>query len=81
MAHYCLERWTPGHPDWYHNLKANPKVTVEVGAERLQVVAKELSGEERSFVWPRIVEESPAAGSFQARTSRTIPVLKLTRED
>ncbi len=54
---------SPRHPAWYHNLKVNPKVTVEVGTERFQVVAKELDGAERSLVWPRIVEESPAAGS------------------
>ena len=72
---------SPRHPAWYHNLKVNPKVTVEVGTERFQVVAKELDGAERSLVWPRIVEESPAAGEFQGRTSRTIPVFMLTRQD
>jgi deazaflavin-dependent oxidoreductase (nitroreductase family) len=71
----------PGQPAWYHNLKANPKVTVEVGTETFQVVARELDGEERSGVWPRIVEESPAAGEFQVRTSRTIPVFTLFRQD
>jgi deazaflavin-dependent oxidoreductase (nitroreductase family) len=70
-----------GHPAWYHNLKANPKVTVEVGTESFQAVAKELDGEERCLVWPRIIEESPAAAKFQSRTSRTIPVFTLTRED
>ena len=72
---------SPRHPAWYHNLKVNPKVTVEVGTERFQVVAKELDGAERSLVWPRIVEESPAAGEFQGRTSRTIPVFMLTRQE
>ena len=72
---------SPRHPAWYHNLKANPKVTVEVGTERFQVVAKELDSGERALVWPRIVAESPAAGGFQGRTSRTIPVFTLTRED
>jgi deazaflavin-dependent oxidoreductase (nitroreductase family) len=72
---------SPEHPAWYHNLKANPKVTVEVGTERFQVVAKELDDEERSRVWPRIVAESPAAEGFQRRTLRTIPVFMLTRQD
>jgi deazaflavin-dependent oxidoreductase (nitroreductase family) len=72
---------SPEHPAWYHNLKAHPKVTVEMGTETFQVVAKELDSEERAIVWPRIVEESPAAGEFQRQTSRTIPVFILTRED
>jgi deazaflavin-dependent oxidoreductase (nitroreductase family) len=71
---------SPKHPAWYHNLKANPKVIVEVGAETFQVVASEMEGDERSLVWSRIVADSPAAGEFQERTSRTIPVLMLTRQ-
>lgn len=72
---------SPVHPAWYHSLRANPNITVEVGTETFRVVATELDPEERSAVWPRIVEEWPAAGEFQARTSRTIPVFMLTRED
>ena len=55
-------------------------VTVEVGAETFQVVAQELEAEARSLMWSRIVEYSSAAGEFQARTSRTIPVFMLTRQ-
>lgn len=69
------------HPDWYHNLKAHPKVTVEVGTETFQVVAHELDGAARSIVWPTVVAASPAAGEFQRRTTRLIPVFLLTRED
>jgi deazaflavin-dependent oxidoreductase (nitroreductase family) len=69
-----------GHPAWYHNLKHHPRVTVELGTERVPVVAEELSPEERSLVWPTIVEQSPAAEEFQRAISRTIPVFVLTRE-
>jgi deazaflavin-dependent oxidoreductase (nitroreductase family) len=72
---------SPRDPAWYHNLKASPNITVEVGTETFQVVAKELDREERTLVWPWIVAESPAAGRFQGQTSRTIPVFMLTRED
>jgi deazaflavin-dependent oxidoreductase (nitroreductase family) len=68
------------HPAWYYNLKANPKIMVEVGAETFQVVAEELDPAARSVVWPAIVEQAPAAGEFQSMTSRTIPVFILTRE-
>jgi deazaflavin-dependent oxidoreductase (nitroreductase family) len=69
------------HPAWYYNLKAHPRVTVEVGSERFSVVAEELDAEARSLVWPTIVEQSPAAGEFQRTITRSIPVIVLTRED
>lgn len=70
----------PRHPAWYYNLKANPKITVEVGAETFRVVAEELETAARSVLWPTIVEQAPAAGEFQSMTTRTIPVFILTRE-
>jgi deazaflavin-dependent oxidoreductase (nitroreductase family) len=69
------------HPPWYYNLKAHPRVTVELGAERFCVVAQELDAAARSLVWPTIAEQSPAAAEFQRTTSRIIPVLVLTREE
>jgi deazaflavin-dependent oxidoreductase (nitroreductase family) len=71
---------SPGHPAWYYNLKANPKITVEVGAETFRVVAEELDTAARSALWPTIVDQAPAAGEFQNMTIRTIPVFILTRE-
>jgi deazaflavin-dependent oxidoreductase (nitroreductase family) len=68
------------HPAWYYNLKANPEIMVEVGAEMFRVVAEELDLAARSVVWPTIVEQAPAAGEFQSMTTRTIPVFILTRE-
>lgn len=69
------------NPAWYHNLKANPKITVEVGTETFRVVAEELDTAARSVLWPTIVEQAPAADEFQSMTTRTIPVFILTRED
>jgi deazaflavin-dependent oxidoreductase (nitroreductase family) len=68
------------HPAWYYNLKANPKVTVEVGAETFRVMAEELDTAARSALWPAIIAQAPAAGEFQNMTTRTIPVFILTRE-
>jgi deazaflavin-dependent oxidoreductase (nitroreductase family) len=70
---------SPRHPAWYYNLKANPEITVEVGAETFRVMAKELDTAARSVLWPAIVEQAPAAGEFQKLTTRTIPVFILTR--
>jgi deazaflavin-dependent oxidoreductase (nitroreductase family) len=69
------------HPAWYYNLKAHPKVSVELGTERFSVVAEELDSEARSLVWPEIVAQSPAAGEFQRTITRRIPVFVLTRQD
>jgi deazaflavin-dependent oxidoreductase (nitroreductase family) len=71
---------SPRHPAWYYNLKANPKITVEVGAETFRVTAQELDTAARTAAWPTIVDRVPAAGEYQNMTTRTIPVFILTRE-
>jgi deazaflavin-dependent oxidoreductase (nitroreductase family) len=71
---------SPRHPAWYYNLKANPKVRVEVGTQTFLVVAEELDTAARTAAWPTIVDQAPAAGKFQEMTMRTIPVFILTRE-
>ena len=69
----------PRNPDWYHNLKAHPRTTVEVGAETFAVDVQELTGDERSAVWQRVVAAMPGFGAYQEKTTRQIPVLALTR--
>ncbi|MGL5858978.1 MAG: nitroreductase family deazaflavin-dependent oxidoreductase [Angustibacter sp.] len=69
----------PTNPDWYHNLRANPRVEVEVGAETFPVDVVEISGTERAAAWERIVAAMPGFGDYQRGTERTIPVLALTR--
>jgi len=72
---------SPAHPDWYRNLKASPRITVEVGAQGFTVLAEELDGTARAELWPRLVAWAPDLGEFQARTARRIPVFMLTRQD
>ena len=72
---------SPRHPSWYYNLKANPRVTVEVGGDTFRVVAQELDPARRTAIWPRIVEWAPSAAEFERLAARTIPVFILTRED
>ena len=69
---------SPRHPDWYHNLKANPVITAEVGAETLTVVAEELDAAARAELWPALVARFPTVGVYQAGTARQIPVFLLT---
>jgi len=69
---------SPSHPAWYHNLKANPVITAEVGARTLTVVAEELDDSARAELWPQLVARSPTVGTYQATTARRIPVFILT---
>ena len=72
---------SPTHPDWYYNLKANPRIEVEVGTETFTVLARELDGAARAGLWPKLVAEFPDVGRHQAKTTRQIPVFMLTRPD
>ena len=72
---------SPDHPDWYYNLTAHPKITVEVGTQTLTVLAEELGHAARAELWPKLVAETPALGEFQAKATRQIPVIMLTRQD
>ena len=69
----------PTHPAWYHNLKANPKIDVEVGTQRYTVVAEELPRPERDEFWKRVVAERPGFGDYERKTDRVIPLVRLTR--
>jgi deazaflavin-dependent oxidoreductase (nitroreductase family) len=68
------------HPGWYDNLKANPRVELEVGTDSFAALARELKGTERATVWPWLIESAPSIAEFQARTTRRIPVLVLAPE-
>jgi len=73
----------PDHPAWYHNLKANPLATVEVGTESgtetFEVRAHEAQGAERERIWADRVAIAPGFGEYQRQTSRQIPVMLLER--
>ena len=70
---------SPKNPDWYHNLKANPQVPVEVGADTFPVVVEELASTERAEKWAAITAVMPGFAEYQEKTSRQIPVLALSR--
>jgi deazaflavin-dependent oxidoreductase (nitroreductase family) len=69
------------HPSWYYNLKANPRVELEVGTETFTVLAEELDGTARAELWPKLIAASRSIAEFQAKTTRQIPLFVLTRED
>jgi deazaflavin-dependent oxidoreductase (nitroreductase family) len=69
----------PKHPDWYHNVVANPDVTVEVDAEEYGATAQVPSGAERDRLFAGIVAKYPFFADHQAGVTRTIPVVVLVR--
>lgn len=70
----------PNHPDWYHNLVANPDVTVELGSKTFEATAVPLEGAERDRLYATQAENSPVFATYQQNTTRVIPVVALTRK-
>jgi deazaflavin-dependent oxidoreductase (nitroreductase family) len=68
---------SPRDPDWFRNLVAEPRVTVEDGVFTYPAVAVVLPPGERDAAFARAVEADPGWGEYQARTARTIPVVAL----
>ena len=75
---FASKAGAPHHPGWYHNLVANPNVTIEIGAETLEAVASVAEGAERERLFERQVAIMPRFGEYQAATERVIPVVVLT---
>ncbi|WP_028933612.1 nitroreductase family deazaflavin-dependent oxidoreductase [Pseudonocardia spinosispora] len=69
----------PKHPAWYHNLRAHPRTTVEVGSETFPVRARFLEGQEREEIFAKQVAVAPQFGEYQQKTEREIPVIELER--
>jgi deazaflavin-dependent oxidoreductase (nitroreductase family) len=69
----------PKHPDWFHNLRADPRVTIETGAFTYDAEASVLQGAERDETFARLVEADAGWGEYQRKTTRTIPVVALTQ--
>lgn len=67
------------HPAWLLNLRANPRVAVQVRNELIEVHAREAMGEERKMLWDRLVQVEHSYAVYQSRTTRTIPVMVLER--
>ncbi len=67
------------NPDWYHNLIANPDVTIEIGAETLRARARVAAGEERERIWERQKRDSSTFAEYEEKTKgiREIPVIVL----
>ncbi len=67
----------PEHPRWYYNIRANPHVELQDGARKLDMTAREITGDERAQWWDRAVAAYPPYAEYQRKTERVIPVFVL----
>ena len=68
----------PTNPAWFHNLKANPETTIQIGSEVREVRARVATGEERDRLWARFVALYPGSEFYQRNArGRTIPIVVL----
>jgi deazaflavin-dependent oxidoreductase (nitroreductase family) len=75
---FASKAGAPTNPDWYYNLKAHPNVTIEVGADTIEVVAGEATGEERERLFRTQAERVPQFAEYEQKAGRVIPVMVLT---
>jgi deazaflavin-dependent oxidoreductase (nitroreductase family) len=64
----------PTHPRWYYNLVADPHVELQDGTVKTDMMARQVSGDERASWWERAVAAYPDYADYQKRTDRVIPV-------
>ncbi|MEM7337383.1 MAG: nitroreductase family deazaflavin-dependent oxidoreductase [Actinomycetota bacterium] len=76
---FASKAGAPDNPAWYHNLKANPATTIEVGADTIDVTAIEAEGAERDRLYDTQAAVMPQFTEYAAKTDRTIPVLVMRR--
>ena len=67
----------PEHPLWYYNVRANPRVELQDGPDKQDMIAREVSGDERAEWWKQAVAAYPPYAEYQEKTEREIPVFVL----
>ena len=78
-AVFASKAGAPDNPDWYHNLKAHPDITIDVGRETFEVTARQAEGDEREQIWETQKVNAPQFAEYEGSTDRTIPVMILDR--
>jgi deazaflavin-dependent oxidoreductase (nitroreductase family) len=76
-AIFASKAGAPTNPDWYHNVRANPAASIEVGSETIEVSTREATGAERDAIWERQKLNYPNFAEYEQKTDRVIPVVVL----
>jgi deazaflavin-dependent oxidoreductase (nitroreductase family) len=79
IAIFASKGGAPTNPDWFHNLVANPDVTVEIGTETVPMRARIADGDDHERIWTRQKELMPGFADYETNTTRRIPVVILER--
>ncbi|AYJ49813.1 nitroreductase family deazaflavin-dependent oxidoreductase [Rhodococcus sp. P1Y] len=66
------------NPAWYHNLKANPGATIEVGDDTISVAAEEVTGDARDALYRKQADLYAGFADYERKTTRIIPVVVLS---
>ena len=74
---FASKAGAPTSPDWYHNLVANPRASVEVGDRTVNVAAQIVDGDTRDRLWSKQKELYPGFADYESKTTRQIPVVVL----
>ena len=74
---FASKAGAPTNPDWYHNLVANPRASIEVGDKTINVVAHVADDETRERLWSTQKQRYPGFAEYEAKTDRQIPVVVL----
>jgi deazaflavin-dependent oxidoreductase (nitroreductase family) len=77
MVIFASKGGAPTNPGWYHNLRANPSATVEVGSDTVDVQAVVTEGDERERLFRKQAELYPQFADYEQKTTRQIPVVAL----
>jgi deazaflavin-dependent oxidoreductase (nitroreductase family) len=77
LAVFASKAGAPTNPDWYYNLLAHPRSTVEVDGRTVEVNARVADDDERNRLWSKQKELYPGFADYEQKTSRQIPVVIL----
>jgi deazaflavin-dependent oxidoreductase (nitroreductase family) len=69
----------PSHPQWYLNLRQDPRVGVQVRGGRFEAIARIAEGQDRERLWKLMADAWPSYDTYQQRTERVIPVVVLAK--
>ena len=79
VAVFASKGGAPDNPAWYHNVVANPDVTIEIGTETVPAKARIPDDAERAPIWEKQKQLMPGFAEYEQKTSREIPVVLLER--
>ncbi|GAB3493524.1 nitroreductase family deazaflavin-dependent oxidoreductase [Flexivirga lutea] len=77
IAVFASKAGADSNPDWFHNLRANPQVSAEIGTGTQTFTARVAEGDERDAIWSKQKNDYPGFAGYEAKTDRVIPVVIL----